>query len=258
MASSVGAIVFLWIILTETGKVSFADAGFTEIYSTSAYSEFGADFRLYHAVHVAVQDCKFQRGQMQFFDKFIIFGIIRLLVFKTIDGIHWQCLIIRKVYGFDDRSPPVRSCSQRVNEMVYFSITGKFYGDLLAFAVFAVNLRYLSSGELIQEADSGLGYIVTIRYDISDFVHMVQVFDEPDIAFVSHPYIVFFDGAQSLQSDHFAHEPDVFPAEIGSENNSDSFAYFPFENFVTNISMTETSENLILPFSGKKRGSIGR
>ena len=54
MASPVGAIVFLLIILTETGDVSFADAGFTEIYSTSAYSEFGADFGLHHAAHVTV------------------------------------------------------------------------------------------------------------------------------------------------------------------------------------------------------------
>ena len=43
---------------TETGDVSFADAGFTEIYSTSADAEFGADFRLHHAVHIAIQNSK--------------------------------------------------------------------------------------------------------------------------------------------------------------------------------------------------------
>ena len=45
---------------TETGKVSFADAGFTEIYSTSAYSEFGADFGLHHAAHVTIQNGNLQ------------------------------------------------------------------------------------------------------------------------------------------------------------------------------------------------------
>ena len=82
--------------------------------------------------------------------KFIIFGIIGLLVFKAVDGINRKRLVICKVYGFDNRSTPVRSVQQSVNKAIHFTITGKFYGDFLAFSIFSVNLRYLSSGELIQ------------------------------------------------------------------------------------------------------------
>lgn len=46
-------------------------------------------------------------------------------------------------------------------------------------------------------------------------------------------------------------------AEIGSANKSPSLRYFPFENFVTNISIL-TPLNLYLPFSGKRRRCIGR
>ena len=98
-------------------------------------------------------------------------------MFKTVDRIDGERLVICKVYGFDNRSTPVWSVPQNVNEAVYFPITGKFYCDLLAFAVFSVNFRYLSSDELLQKADGVLGYVIAVRYDISDFVHVVQVFD---------------------------------------------------------------------------------
>ena len=45
--------------------------------------------------------------------KFIIFAVIRLFVFKTVHGIGGKCLVIRKVYGFNDRSPPCPVCSAK-------------------------------------------------------------------------------------------------------------------------------------------------
>ena len=79
---------------------------------------------------------------------------------------------------------------------------------------------------------------------------MVQVFDESDIQFVCDSHIVLFDGTQRLQSDHLAHEFDVL-FEIGSANNSPSLRYFPFENFVTNISILYTSE-FVFAFFGQQ------
>ena len=111
------------------------------------------------------------------FENGVDFGVVVFFFLEAVYGIGGKRLIIREVYGFDDCSPPVRSVPQNVNEAIHFPITGKFYGDLLAFAVFAVNLRYLSSDESIQETDGGLGYVVAVRYDISDLVHVVQVFD---------------------------------------------------------------------------------
>ena len=54
------------VILKRAVKVviSLADTCLTRIYLASADAEFGADFRLYHSVHVAVQDCKFQCGEL--------------------------------------------------------------------------------------------------------------------------------------------------------------------------------------------------
>ena len=42
--------------------VPLADARFPVIDSTSADAEFGADFGLPHAVHIAIQDGEFQSG----------------------------------------------------------------------------------------------------------------------------------------------------------------------------------------------------
>ena len=43
--------------------ISFSDACFAMIDSSSAYSEFRADFGLSHAVHIAVQNSRFQSGK---------------------------------------------------------------------------------------------------------------------------------------------------------------------------------------------------
>ena len=44
--------------------ISLTDTCFAGIYLSSAYTELGTDFRLYHSVHIAVQDCKFQCGKL--------------------------------------------------------------------------------------------------------------------------------------------------------------------------------------------------
>ena len=44
--------------------VPLTDACLAGIYRASADTEFGADFGLPHAVHIAVQDGKFQCGQL--------------------------------------------------------------------------------------------------------------------------------------------------------------------------------------------------
>ena len=44
----------------------------------------------------------------------------------------------------------------------------------------------------------------------------------------------------------------TFPAEIGSENNSSSFLYFPFENLVTNISIFRYTSEFDFAFFGQE------
>ena len=44
--------------------ISLADARLAMVDSPSADAEFGADFALYHAVHVAIQNGKFQCGEL--------------------------------------------------------------------------------------------------------------------------------------------------------------------------------------------------
>ena len=72
------------------------------VYRASADTELGADFGLSHSVHIAVQYGEFQCGELQGVDKFVVFAVIRLFVFKTIYGIHGQSLVICKVYGLND------------------------------------------------------------------------------------------------------------------------------------------------------------
>lgn len=60
-------------------------------------------------------------------------------MFKAVDGIHRQSLVIRKVYGFNDSPAPVWSITKKIDEVVYLTIARKFYGDLFSSFVFAVN-----------------------------------------------------------------------------------------------------------------------
>ena len=83
-------------------------------------------------------------------------------MFKAVHGIHWQSLIVCKVYGFDNRSSSVGFVAQMLDEMIYFTVAGKFYGDFFAFAAFAVNLIGAVTDELIQKTDSGLRYVVAV------------------------------------------------------------------------------------------------
>ena len=81
--------------------ISSADTCFAVIYSSSADTEFGTDFSLPHAVHIAIQYGEFQCGELQGVDKFVVFAVICLLLFKAVDRIHRQRLVIRKIYVFD-------------------------------------------------------------------------------------------------------------------------------------------------------------
>ena len=87
-------------------------------------------------------------------------------MFEAVYGIHWQGFIVREVYGFNDSSAPVRSVAKKIDEVVYLTIAGKFNGDVFPCAVFAVNIRCFSAYELIEEANSGLRYVIAIRYDM--------------------------------------------------------------------------------------------
>ena len=44
---------------TEVSVIALADACLSAVYPSAADAEFGADLRLYHAVHVTVQNGKF-------------------------------------------------------------------------------------------------------------------------------------------------------------------------------------------------------
>ena len=89
--------------------VSLTDACLTVVYCSATYSKFGADFGLYHAVHIAVQNGELQSRQLQRAYKLIVFAVIGLLMFKAVYWIHWQSFIVREVYGFNDCPAPVRS-----------------------------------------------------------------------------------------------------------------------------------------------------
>ena len=71
------------------------------IYRTSIDAELGADFCLFHAFHIAIKYGKLQCRELQGFYKLIVSRVICLLLFKAIHGIHWQRLVVRKVYVFD-------------------------------------------------------------------------------------------------------------------------------------------------------------
>ena len=89
-----------------------------------------------HAVHIAIQYGEFQCGELQGVDKFVVFAVICLLLFKAVDRIHRQRLVIRKIYVFDCAAS-VGAVAQAADESVYFTIAGNFDGDLFA----AVDVR---------------------------------------------------------------------------------------------------------------------
>ena len=88
--------------------------------------------------------------------------------------------------------------TKKIDEMVYFMIAGKFYGDFFPFTVFAVNLIGAVTDELIKEADSGLRNIIAVRYDIVYLTHVVKVFDEPYVQPVRDFHIELLYGTQRL------------------------------------------------------------
>ena len=111
--------------------------------SASADAEFGADFGLSHAIHIAVQDSEFQSGEFQCIHKFVIFCVICLFLFKAVYGIHWQRPVVRKIYVFD-HTVSVGAIAQAADESVYFTIAGNFDGDLFATVDFREELCYHS------------------------------------------------------------------------------------------------------------------
>ena len=114
---------------------------------------------------------------MQGFNESIIFTVICLFLFKAVYGIGGESFVICEIDRFDDRSSPVGFVTQKPDELIYFAIAGKFDGDVFSFAVFAVNLICCMTDELILKTDCRLRYVITVRYDIVYFSHVVQVFD---------------------------------------------------------------------------------
>ena len=164
---------------------------FSVIDGSSSYTQLRTYCGLLHSVHVAVQNCKLQCGELQCFNQCVVFCIIRLFLFKAVYGIHRQCLVIGKVYVFDD-SVSVGSVTQAVYKSVYFTIAGTFYCNLFTISIFAVNSGYLSSCKLPKETTRRLSNVVSVRYGIAYFVHMVQVFVEADIQSVCHFHVALF------------------------------------------------------------------
>ena len=82
---------------SEKRMISLPNTCLAVVYRASADAEFGADFGLSHTIHIAIKYGKLQRGGLQGFYKFVVFRVIRLFLFKAVDEIHWQRLIIREV-----------------------------------------------------------------------------------------------------------------------------------------------------------------
>ena len=148
-----------------------ADTCFAGINFASADTEFRTDFGLHHAVHVAVQNGEFQRGEPQRSYKFIVLAVIGLFLL-AVDGIHRKSLIIREVYGFNDSPAPVRPVAKKADKAVYFTVAGKFDRDFFSLAVFAVNLVYFMTDILVEKADSSLRYVVAVRHGIVYLVYI--------------------------------------------------------------------------------------
>ena len=87
-------------------------------------------------------------------------------MFEAVYGIHWQGFIVCKIYGFNDSPAPVRSVAKKTDEVVYLTIAGKFDRYFFSLFVFTVNFRCFSAYELIEEANSGLRYVIAVRYDM--------------------------------------------------------------------------------------------
>ena len=116
--------------------VSLTDACLMVVYRASADAEFGADFGLSHTIHIAVQDGKLQRGELQGFYKFVVFRVIRLFLFKAVDEIHWQRLIIREVKVYNSTVNDVlrRRCKQAQIPVISVHGLRHTHASLLLFA----------------------------------------------------------------------------------------------------------------------------
>ena len=156
---------------------------------------------------------------MQGFENLVCFVIVGLFFFKTVDWVHRQSLIVSEINGIDFCCP----LAAFADLSVHFSETSGFDGDLNAFAVFAVNLIDASAHELTEETNGGLCIVVTVRSDITDFVHMMKIFDEIDVEFIGNVELELFDVAESLQSNHFAHEFDI----LRRDRLGEQFAFVP-------------------------------
>ena len=83
-------------------------------------------------------------------------------MFKAIHRIHWKSLVVRKIYGFNDCSASVWSVTKKINEVVYFTITGKFYRDFFSFTVLAVDFIGCMTDELIEKTNGSLCYVIAV------------------------------------------------------------------------------------------------
>ena len=71
----------LWELLNEEDKIviSLTDACLAVIYCASSDAEFGTDFGLHHAIHIAIKYGKLQRRELQGIHKSIIFRVIHFI-----------------------------------------------------------------------------------------------------------------------------------------------------------------------------------
>ena len=80
----------LWELLNEEDKIviSLTDACLAVIYCASSDAEFGTDFGLHHAIHIAIKYGKLQRRELQGIHKSIIFRVIHFIcVLATIAAV---------------------------------------------------------------------------------------------------------------------------------------------------------------------------
>lgn len=145
---------------------------FSVIDGSSSDTQLCAYCGLLHSVHVAVQNCKLQCGELQCFNQCVVFRVIRLFLFKAVYGIHRQCLVIGKVYVFDD-SVSVCSVTQCVDKSVHLSIASEFYSNLFTTPVFTVNFGYLSTCKLPKKATCSLRNVISVRYGVVYLVHVM-------------------------------------------------------------------------------------
>ena len=108
-------------------------------------AEFSGCLGLLHAVHITADCLNFRFGEVQFFNKGVGFCIIGDAVIKAISGVGDVFLVVSEI-----NLPVVCYLSAEMEEFaVHCAVAGSFNGYVLAIFVFAVDVSYKHSLELI-------------------------------------------------------------------------------------------------------------